>query len=203
MALIRNWRTLTQGLETPTTIAADSANIVIGLDNVDTGLAQRESLQMDLDDLASTLNIMGTIISPDASETVAGLVEIATDTEFNDATDTGGSAELVVRPSQLEGIINPDLYQVNSSLSTSDTKRYSGNTEFVSEDSGLAEIDSYTFETRVEAGTTWTSRASLAALNTYANTIGATTEFYLRVTATFDAAYTGFSTIALVTKPLL
>lgn len=49
------------------------------------------------------------ITVPDASTTVKGLVEIATDTEFNNGTNTGGTgAQLVATPGQIQGAIGSD-----------------------------------------------------------------------------------------------
>ena len=59
--LIRQLRTLTAAGKTPTDIAADSANISIELDNVDTGQAERESLGANLDELTSILGNVSSI----------------------------------------------------------------------------------------------------------------------------------------------
>jgi hypothetical protein len=88
-----------------------------------------------------------------------------------------------------------DNYQFESNIDTTDTKRYEGNTTFNTSDFSLTEIDSIVYETRTAAATTYTTRASLAALNTYSQSVGA--PFYLRITATYDAAYEGFATVNL------
>lgn len=59
MPLFRDFRDLTTAGETPATIAADSANIVILLDDVDTGNPERESLKTNLDEAVSILNEKG------------------------------------------------------------------------------------------------------------------------------------------------
>tara|TARA_R110002050_G_scaffold209677_3_gene345680 strand:+ start:1894 stop:4761 length:2868 start_codon:yes stop_codon:yes gene_type:complete len=49
-----------------------------------------------------TMTQVKAFTSPDASATVAGLVELATDNEANAGTATGGDAELVVTPANLQ-----------------------------------------------------------------------------------------------------
>ena len=205
MPLFRDFRDLTTAGETPASIAADSANIFILIDSVDTGNPVRESLKSNLDELVSILNALGVGGAvDDATETVKGIVEISDNTEINNGTDIGATgATVVVIPSQLQSLINPLQIQFESNVITTKEFAFVGNTRFLSLDFAVTEIDSIDIETRTAAGTTYTSRADLTALNSFSESIGASTVGYVRLSANYDAAYEGRATALIKSKPLL
>lgn len=206
MTLIRNFRSLATVGKTEAEIADDSSSVYFDLDNVNTGGASNETIRVTLDEVVLILNALGIGGGggSNASTTVAGIVEEATTSEVNAATDTGGTgARLFVTPSQLESLIPFEKMQFETSVIESKETAFRGNTRFLALNYDLAEIDSITLETRTAAGTTYTTRADISALNTFSEVVGSGVMFYLKITVTFDASYNGRANVLIKSKPLI
>lgn len=120
---------------------------------------------------------------------------------FDNGTVTGESEKESLKASESEyaalmgligvtgtsgvGMINN--YKFDSNIDTPDIIRYKGNTDFTDIDDSASELTSIAFFTRPPAGTLFTLRASLAALNTFANSAGGA--FYLEIRVVFNPTY--------------
>lgn len=133
-------------------------------------------------------------VPADATTTVTGIVELATDAEIQSGTDTGGDGPLVVQPSQLKAQIQEQEVQFSSNVITTQEIAFFGAKNIESIHFDITQIDSVSYQTRTGTGS-YTSRADLAAVNSVLNAnVGI---IYLQISATFDASYNGVASALL------
>lgn len=100
---------------------------------------------------------------------------------------TSGVLKTVVTQNTL---ILEDKLSFHPSINTSAITSFKGSTAYIDTvEFDLDECDSVSYETRLAGNTTWTSRADIAAIRTFAGTVG-TDIWYLKVSTVPDAAWT-------------
>ena len=117
---------------------------------------------------------------------------------YADVTDPVSISNLIsrIKPEEFYNLAPATVHKktltFSSGFVTSKEVRFSELTNFVNIDGNYDEIDGLTLQTRLPANTVYTTRASISQLNTFANS---TSDFYLKVSATFDPLYFGQSDV--------